>query len=112
MIFKKPVDWSKYQGISFQYRTVVNDSKLRVRLMIQTPAGSNYFTSDGFPPSDTWRSEIILFNSLVWGSFSPVDPNGKLNLKTINGLLIGCNTTAGHVLLEVRNLKLVRYHIK
>ncbi len=112
MIFKKPLDWSKYQALSFQYKTVANDPKLRVRLMIQTPSGSNYFTSDGFPPSDTWRSEIILFNTLVWGSFSPVDPNGKLNLRTIKGLLIGCNTTASHILLEVRNLKLVRYHIK
>jgi hypothetical protein len=112
MIFKKPRDWSKYQALSFEYKTVVNDPKLRVRLMIQTPSGSNYFTSDGFPPSDVWRSEIVLFNTLVWGSFSPVDPNGKLNLKTIKSLLIGCNTSADHVLLEVRNLKLVRYHNK
>jgi len=52
---------------------------------------------------------VVLFADLGWGSFSTPDPNGTLDLATVRGLLVGCNTSLDELTLEVRNLELVAY---
>jgi hypothetical protein len=104
----RPRDFSNYQGISFEYRCHADDDKTLVRLQVIEPQGSHYFTMGGWKANKAWTRAACLFEDLAWGSYSPKDPNGRLDTRAIRSLMIGLNTPRETVWLEVRNAQLVR----
>jgi hypothetical protein len=57
-----------------------------------------------------WRRVVAPFSEMTWGSYSPADPNGRLDLDQITSLLIGCNTEKlERLTLEVRNVELLAF---
>lgn len=106
--FDPPADFSAYDGISFEYRCGPDPAKVTPRIQVTESPGSNYLT-DAFAGSGEWRKQAYLFRNMSWGSFSPPDPNGKLDTDAILHLLVGLNTSVDDVWLEVRNVQMVRY---
>lgn len=106
--FDPPVDWSDYDGIAFDYRCHGDDTRTTVRLQVIEQGGPHYLTAGGRPARGEWQQVASMFEDLTWGSFSPPDPNGRLDLDAIAGLMIGLNTPHDEVWLEVRNVRLVR----
>lgn len=107
VVFDQPRDFSDYDGIRLEYRTG-GDENIGVRLQVMEPAGPSYLTGGPWPATDEWKTVVVSFADLVWGSFSQTDANGKLDTDAIHGLMVGLNTRKDDVWLEVRNLELVR----
>lgn len=106
--FGRPMDFSAYQAVSFDYRCHADDEATVVRLQLIEPNGACYLTTTGWNARKEWTRATAAFADLAWGSYSPKDPNGTLDLKTVRALMIGLNTPRDDVWLEVRNIKLVR----
>jgi len=106
--FGRAMDFSAYQGISFEYRCHGDDEQMAVRLQLIEPNGSCYLTGTGWKARKEWTRATCAFADLAWGSHSPKDPNGALDLKAVRALMIGLNTPRDKVWLEVRNVRLVR----
>jgi len=102
------VDWSRWHGIAFEYRLDTDDAGTATRVQVIEESGASYI-GGGLPATKEWRRAVVLFADLGWGSFSTPDPNGTLDLATVRGLLVGCNTSLDELTLEVRNLELVAY---
>ena len=105
--FGRPMDFSAYDGISFEYRFGADDEKTVTHLQVIEPQGACYL-SRGWPAKKDWTPATALFQDLDWGSYSPKDPNGKLDTKAIRTLMIGLNTPHDSAWLEVRSVRLVR----
>ena len=106
--FDPPRDFSQWAGIAFEYRCHDNDGSTSVSMQVYEPNGSGYLGSVGVAKKD-WTPATCAFEDMTWGSYSPADPNGKLDLDKIATLMIGMNTPKDDVLLEVRNMRLVRF---
>jgi len=106
--FSRPRNFSRYDGISFEYRCHADDEKTVVRLQVVEPRGTCYLTSAGWKAKKDWTGVACMFEDLSWGSYSPKDPNGTLDTKAIQALMIGLNTPRDKVWLEVRNVRLAR----
>ncbi len=104
----RPTDFSAYHAIAFEYRCHADDEQMTVRVQLIEPNGSAYFTSTGWKAKKDWTRATAAFADLVWGSFSPKDPNGKLDVKAIRALMVGLNTPRDAASLEVRSVRLVR----
>ncbi len=106
--FGRAMDFSPWQGIAFEYRCQTDDEAMAVRLQLIEPNGSCYLTGTGWKAKKAWTRATAAFSDLAWGSYSPKDPNGALDLKAVRSLMIGLNTPRDKAWLEVRNVKLVR----
>ncbi|HPD16260.1 MAG TPA: NEW3 domain-containing protein [Planctomycetota bacterium] len=106
--FGRPMDFSAYQAISFEYRCHANDDATAVRLQLIEPNGACYLTATGWKARKDWTRATAAFADLAWGSYSPRDPNGALDLKAIRALMIGLNTPRDAAWLEIRNVRLVQ----
>lgn len=107
LALEPPADWSAFDGLRLEYRTSVADDAIPVRLQLAEKSGSMYCSPTN-PSSTEWRKVMVPFQDLQWGTYSPVDPNGRLDLDAIATLVIGVNTPRdGEIVLEVRNLELV-----
>jgi len=106
--FGRAMDFSPWQAITFEYRCHGDDEQMAVRLQLIEPQGSCYLTGTGWKARKEWTRATAAFSDLAWGSYSPKDPNGKLDTKAIRALMIGLNTPRAAAWLEVRNVKLVR----
>ena len=104
----RPTDFSAYQGIAFEYRCHGDDETTAVRLQLIEPQGSCYLTGTGWKAKKAWTRATAAFADLAWGSYSPKDPNGQLDLKAVRALMIGLNTPRDAASLEVRGIQLVR----
>jgi hypothetical protein len=104
----RPTDFSAYDGVAFEFRCHGDDEKTVVRLQAIEPQGSAYFTNTGWKARRDWTRAVCAFADLQWGSFSPKDPNGKLDTKAVGALMIGLNTPRDDAWLEARNIQLVR----
>jgi len=102
------VDWSRWHGIAFEYRLDTDDPGTTGRVQVIEDSGASYI-SGGLSATRDWRRAVVLFADLGWGSFSTPDPNGRLDLTAVKGLLVGCNTAIDELTLQVRNLELVAY---
>lgn len=107
-VFEQPQDYSKFQGIAFEYRCHPANAKTSARLQLIEAGGSSYLT-DPLPSSEEWTPVVVQFADLSWGSFSAVDPDGKFDPQAIGTLMVGGNTPEDEMWLEVRNLRLVRW---
>jgi hypothetical protein len=106
--FARPQDFSSYDGIRFEFRCKADDDRTEVRLQLIEAGGAAYFTKEGWKARGEWTRAVCAFESLEWGSFSPPDPNGKLDTGAVRALLIGLNTPRSALWLEVRGVELVR----
>ncbi|MBM4042903.1 MAG: hypothetical protein FJ290_30810, partial [Planctomycetes bacterium] len=106
--FGRAMDFSAYQGIAFEYRCHADDEAMAVRLQLIEPNGSCYLTGTGWKAKKAWTRATAAFADLAWGSYSPKDPNGRLDLKAVRALMIGLNTPRDAAWLEVRGVRLVR----
>ena len=107
--FATPRDWRAFDAIELETRIEPVEPGTVARLMVVEPSGAVYFTGSGFISGAAWTRAIIPFNSLAPGGFAPADPKGRLDLGQVTSLRIGCNTSRGHVALQVRNVALVSY---
>jgi hypothetical protein len=78
------------------------------RLQLYEPGGSAYLPG-AWPCAGEWTRVVVRFEDLEWGSFSPVDPNGKFDPQAVSRIMVGLNTSEDKAWLEVRNLQLVRW---
>lgn len=101
-------DWSDFDAVRFEYRTDTDAPDTTVRLQVAEDGGSMYASSP-LPSATTWRRVTLALPDLAWGSYSPPDPDGRLDLGRIRTLLIGLNTPRDEVKLSVRNLELVGF---
>jgi hypothetical protein len=104
----RPTDFSAYDAIAFEYRCHADDDTTTVRLQLIEPQGSCYLTSTGWKARKDWTRATAALADLAWGSYSPKDPNSKLDLKAIRALMVGLNTPRDAASLEVRGIQLVR----
>jgi hypothetical protein len=107
--FAAPRDWRAFDAVELETRIDPAERGTVARLMLVEPSGSAWFTSAGFKSGAEWTRAVIPFHGLAAGSFAPPDPNGRLDLSQIASLRIGCNTGQDRVVLQVRNLALVKY---
>lgn len=108
VVFDQPQDYSKFQGIAFEYRCHPANDKTSARLQLIEAGGSSYLT-EPLPSSEEWTPVVVQFADLAWGSFSAADPDGKFDPQAIGALMVGGNTPEDEMWLEVRNLRLVRW---
>ncbi|MBU0611669.1 MAG: hypothetical protein KKI08_27575, partial [Armatimonadetes bacterium] len=106
--FDPPRDFSPWQGLAFDYRCHAAAPKTTVRLQVIEAGGSNYLCGP-MPSTAEWKTATLRFADLAWGSFSPPDADGKLDLDAIKGLMIGGNTPENDIWLEIRHVRLVRW---
>ena len=106
--FEGKQDWREFDGIALEYRFDTDDKGTVARVQVIEEGGSSYI-GPSWPATKEWRRAVVLFPDLVWGSFSAQDPNGKLDLDQVSGLLVGCNTKLDKLTLEVRKVELVGY---
>ncbi len=106
--FGRAMDFSAYQGIAFEFRCHADDEATTVRLQLIEPNGACYLTATGWKARKDWTRATAAFADLAWGSYSPKDPNGALDLKAVRALMIGLNTPRDAAWLEVRGVKVVR----
>jgi len=106
--FGRAMDFSAWQAISFEYRCHADDEATAVRLQLIEPGGACYLTPTGWKARKDWTRATAVFADLAWGSYSPRDPNGALDLRAIRALMIGLNTPRDKAWLEARNVRLVR----
>lgn len=101
-------DFSHYDGIGFEYRCHGDDDSTTVRPQVVEEGGATY-QGEGWKAKKDWTRVQISFRDLVWGSYSAVDANQKLDLDKVTTLRIGLNTPKDDVFLEVRNVQLVKF---
>ncbi|MBM3473102.1 MAG: hypothetical protein FJX75_07550 [Armatimonadetes bacterium] len=102
-------DWRQYQAIAFEYRFDTDDDSTSARVQVIETGGSSYICSV-HPATKDWRRAVALFADLDYGSWSPKDADGTLDLDQIGEILIGCNTQKLEKLtLEVRNVELLAF---
>ncbi len=106
--YADPQDWGDYQGLAYEYRLTPVEATTNSRLQIAEAGGSMY-ADLAHPATAEWRRVVVLLGDVMWGSYSPVDENGKLDTDAIGQVTIGCNTELDEVMLEVRNVSLVAY---
>lgn len=106
--FGRPMDFSAYHGIAFEFRCHADDEATTVRLQLIEPNGACYLTTTGWKARKDWTRATAVFADLTWGSYSPKDPNGALDLKAVRALMLGLNTPRDSAWLEVRGIRLVR----
>ena len=106
--FQPPRDMTAYDGLRFEYRTDTKDAGA-VRALLFEPEGAGYISDSGLGGSTEWRSVTVLFSQLGYVSATGRDPNGKLDLDRIAGLSIGAHCKPRSVVLEVRNVELVKF---
>lgn len=106
--FDPPRDFSKFQGLVFEYRCGAEGNRMTVRPQLYEPGGSAYLP-DALPCRQDWTRAVIRFEDLGWGSFSPTDPNAQFDPQVIARLMLGLNTAEGKAWLEVRKLQLVAW---
>lgn len=102
-------DWRRYQAIAFEYRFDTDDDTTTARVQVIESGGPSYLCNP-HPATREWRRVVAAFSDLTWGSFSPADPNRKLDLDRVAAILIGCNTVKMERLtFEVRNVELLGF---
>lgn len=106
--FGRATDLSAYDAIAFEFRCHADDEEMAVRLQLIEPNGSHYLTPAGWKARKAWTPATAAFADLAWGSYSPKDPNERLDTNAIRALMIGLNTPRDAAWLEVRNIRLVR----
>jgi len=106
--FDPPHDFSRYQGIRFEYRCEAARAETTVRLQVVEEGGAHYLC-EPLPTTTEWRPVVLCFSDLDWGSFSRPDMNGRLDLDKISMLLIGLNTSLDKATLYVRRVCLLRW---
>jgi hypothetical protein len=106
--FDPAQDWSRYQALAFEYRFDTEDSGTVARLQVIETGGPCYL-GRSYPATRQWRRAVVPWGDLGWGPWSPKDPNEKLDLNSIMGLMIGCNTALDKLTLEVRKVELVAF---
>ncbi len=106
--FGRAMDFSAWDAVAFEYRCHGDDAQTTVRLQVVEPRGTCYLTASGWRARKSWTRVVAPFADLAWGSYSPRDPNGRLDTRAVRALMIGLNTTRDAATLEVRGVRLVR----
>jgi hypothetical protein len=107
--FAKAQDWREYQALGFEFRFDTDDNTTTARVQVSEAGGSMY-AGTAQDATREWRRVVAPFSEMTWGSYSPADPNGRLDLDQITSLLIGCNTEKlERLTLEVRNVELLAF---
>lgn len=108
LTFSKPLDLSAWDGIAFDLKIDGGTPDSSVRLMLNEPSGSTYLGPPITAPNGP-RRVVILFQDLQWGTFSHTDPDGKLDLNQIRGVLLGLNTSGAKMAFEASHFELVKF---
>ncbi|MEI6500205.1 MAG: hypothetical protein WCP21_04165, partial [Armatimonadota bacterium] len=103
-----PLDFSKFQGVAFDYRCGAAGDHVTARLQLYEPGGASYLPG-ALTCAKEWTRAVVRFEDLQWGAFSPVDANAKFDPQAISRLMVGLNTSEDKAWLEVRNLQLVKW---
>ncbi len=106
--FAQTQDWRPFQALAFEYRCDTDDSDTVVRAQLIETGGSCYISSS-LPATKTWRRALVLWSDCGYGTWSPQDADGKLDLDDIGGLLMGCNTKLDKLTREVRKVDVVGF---
>jgi hypothetical protein len=102
-------DWRGYQAIAFEYRLDTDDDSTTARIQVIETGGSSYLPG-AEPATKEWRRVVTPFSMMGWGSSSPADGDGKLDLDQVGSILVGCNTQKlDKLTLEVRNVELLAF---
>jgi len=101
-------NWQGYQGIALEYRFSTDDPGTTARVQLIEEGGVNY-VGPSCPATKEWTRALCLYRDMNWGSFSKPDPDAKLALDRITGMLVGCNTGLSELTFEVRNVELVAF---
>jgi hypothetical protein len=102
-------DWCQYQALAFEYRFDTDDDTTSARAQVIETGGSSYICPV-LPAKKDWQRAVALFADMEYGSWSPKDADGKLDLDQIGSILIGCNTQKlDKLTLEVRNVELLAF---
>jgi hypothetical protein len=105
--FAEAQDWRQYQALAFEYRFDTDDDTTSARVQVIETGGSSYICPV-LPAKKDWQRAVALFADMDYGSWSPKDADGKLDLDQIGSILIGCNTQKlDKLTLEVRNVELL-----
>ena len=102
------LSWGHYQGIALEYCFSADDPGTTARVQLIEEGGVNY-VGPACPATKEWKRALCLYRDMSWGSFSKPDPDGKLTLDRIAGMLVGCNTALDELTFEVRNIELVAF---
>lgn len=105
--FDAPMDFSEYDGIAFDLKTDASDADSHVRMILTEASGAQYLM--GTRIYGDKRRVVFLFRDMKWGSFSPPDPNHRLDLKQITAVKLGCNTSRDAMWFEAGNFELVKF---
>lgn len=105
--FDAPMDFSEYDGIAFDLKTDASDADSHVRMILCEASGAQYLM--GTRIYGDKRRVVFLFRDMKWGSFSPPDPNHRLDLKQITAVKLGCNTKRNWMWFEAGNFELVKF---
>ena len=103
-----PLDFSKFQGVAFEYRCGAQGDNVTARLQLYEPGGSSYLPG-ALKAAKDWTRTVVRFEDLQWGAFSPVDPDAKFDPQAVARVMVGLNTPEDKAWLEIRNLQLVRW---
>ena len=81
------------------------------RAIFDEDNGSSYVADLIVQPKPGGKSieAIALLNGSVHGAvWSKTDPNGKLDAEKIKAVKIGCNTSSGHIIFCIDNLRWIK----
>ncbi len=107
--FAPPAEWSAYDAVEAEVAADRDDSESDLRFQVSEPGGTAYYTETGYPARTKWQRVVIPFSALGYGSFSPADPNGKLDLDKVEQFRFGVNTRATDITIRIRNVRLVAW---
>ncbi len=105
--FKKPRDFSKHDGISFEMQCSSEGDGSLIQLMLVEKSGAHYIV--GVPASKTRRRVTLQFSHMTHLDFLGADPDNKLTLDAISAVRLGCNSKSEHLVLTVSDLELVKF---
>lgn len=99
---------SGWDGIAFDLKTEAATPNSWVRMQLQEDGGSSYVSSAVIAP-DGPRRVVLLFRDMQWGSFSPPDPDSRLDLNHVSTVLLGLNTPGATMAFEASHFELVKF---
>jgi len=100
------IDLTQYSGVILRARAW-GDTTPRFFLH-EGDTGAGYMSeSPLFPADGEWHAVRIPFDRLIYCAATPPDPNGRLDLETVNVMSVGYNTQSREASLEIGDCVLI-----
>ncbi len=105
--FSPAQDFRGWAGIVFDIECDKLYPETTVTFQVNMTNGSSY--SSGKPLQLRSQRALFLFQEMWWGDWSQPNPSGYLELREVNSIAVGCNTTLDEVAHCVKNFALVKF---